>query len=88
MEQNLRFGLVLGHLLVLKPAQSKLKYLTLRVVFLCFHGENIVGCSNRDISSRDLFVMTLCAATQSLFLYVLVLLYNGRLFFYSVGILP
>ena len=62
MEQNLIFGLVSGRLAVLKP--SKLKYATLRVFF---HGQNIVVCSNRDTSPRDLFIMTLCAATQSFF---------------------
>ena len=38
MEHNLRFGLVLGRLAVLKVAQNKLKYTTFKVSFFMFHG--------------------------------------------------
>ena len=36
MEQNLRFGLVLGQLAILKPAQFKLKYVIFEGIFLMF----------------------------------------------------
>ena len=41
MEQNSRLGLVWGRLAVLKPAQSKLKYATLRVFLYVFMGKTL-----------------------------------------------
>ena len=60
MEQNLRFGLVLGRLAVLKPAQIEIKYATFKGnVFeeMSQRPHSIVGCS-----PRDLYVMTLIKA--------------------------
>ena len=41
MEQNMRFGMVLGQLAVLKILDWAVKYATFRTMFLCFHGQYV-----------------------------------------------